>query len=174
LLQYFLQDVGSSYQCKCPDGFTGKRCETVAVSCNTSPCKNGATCIESQGTYRCQCVPGYTGYNCDWEVNECGSEEICSILLLIHHGIDICIQINIVIAKNTIPDKILHWYRVSFDNHPPPPHTLCLWTPVDMYRCNCPVLYLYIYHCFCMVCDGYSNLDLKRIEEENHYLLWLY
>jgi hypothetical protein len=24
-----------------------------------------------------------------------------------------------------------------------------------------------------MVCDGYSNLDLKRIEEENHYLLLL-
>lgn len=34
-----------------------------------APCKNGATCMNTQGSYACQCMPGWTGTNCD--IGEC-------------------------------------------------------------------------------------------------------
>ena len=33
--------------------------------CSNSPCKNGATCVNLQGSYRCNCKSGYTGSNCE-------------------------------------------------------------------------------------------------------------
>ena len=32
--------------------------------CTKSPCKNGATCVNLQGSYRCNCKSGYSGNNC--------------------------------------------------------------------------------------------------------------
>ncbi|XP_060571633.1 sushi, von Willebrand factor type A, EGF and pentraxin domain-containing protein 1-like [Ruditapes philippinarum] len=39
-----------------------------AVSCNSSPCKNGATCTNFLGGYRCTCRKGWTGNNCDVDI----------------------------------------------------------------------------------------------------------
>lgn len=33
--------------------------------CLTSPCKNGATCVNNDGGYQCQCGAGWTGDQCD-------------------------------------------------------------------------------------------------------------
>ena len=33
--------------------------------CLTSPCKNGATCVNNDGGYQCQCSAGWTGDQCD-------------------------------------------------------------------------------------------------------------
>ena len=32
--------------------------------CNTSPCKNGAICVDKQGGYTCQCTDQWLGDNC--------------------------------------------------------------------------------------------------------------
>ena len=32
--------------------------------CTNNPCKNGAACVNIQGSYRCDCKSGYTGNNC--------------------------------------------------------------------------------------------------------------
>lgn len=39
-----------------------------AVSCNSSPCKNGANCINLLGDYRCSCNTGWTGKNCEVDI----------------------------------------------------------------------------------------------------------
>lgn len=39
-----------------------------AVSCNSSPCKNGARCINLLGDYRCSCNTGWTGKNCEVDI----------------------------------------------------------------------------------------------------------
>ena len=73
-----------SYQCNCPDGFTGTICETgrkhehqmqsgVKVNsrpyfvdideCSSNPCVRG-NCTDVVATYHCTCPPGYTGINC--------------------------------------------------------------------------------------------------------------
>ena len=33
--------------------------------CSNNPCKNGATCVNLQGSYRCDCKSGYDGNNCE-------------------------------------------------------------------------------------------------------------
>ncbi|KAJ7323451.1 hypothetical protein OS493_031651 [Desmophyllum pertusum] len=45
--------------------------------CTKSPCKNGATCVNLQGSYRCNCKSGYSGNNCQTDINECTSQSPC-------------------------------------------------------------------------------------------------
>lgn len=33
--------------------------------CKSTPCKNGATCVDGVDSYKCQCVAGYDGDNCE-------------------------------------------------------------------------------------------------------------
>lgn len=35
---------GEKFNCSCPEGLSGTRCEIIVDPCATSPCKNGATC----------------------------------------------------------------------------------------------------------------------------------
>ena len=35
---------GEKFNCSCPEGLSGKRCEIIVDPCATSPCKNGASC----------------------------------------------------------------------------------------------------------------------------------
>ena len=32
--------------------------------CSTSPCENGATCVDEHGGYTCQCTDQWLGDNC--------------------------------------------------------------------------------------------------------------
>eukprot|EP00117_Sycon_ciliatum_P010349 scpid80395/ scgid12279/ Ryncolin-4 len=62
------QDVLSvdEYMCDCPVATTGRFCETVLNACASSPCKNGATCHEGDGTtYSCECRTFFNGPNCE-------------------------------------------------------------------------------------------------------------
>ena len=37
----------------------------LGVLCLTTPCLNGATCMETNNTRTCVCVPGTTGQDCE-------------------------------------------------------------------------------------------------------------
>ena len=39
--------------------------------CLSSPCKNGATCVNEVGDFRCHCLPGFDGKLCDNNIDEC-------------------------------------------------------------------------------------------------------
>lgn len=48
-------DLIDKYACFCQDGYTGKTCESDVDVCtdatsNVSPCFNGATCLEGEGS----------------------------------------------------------------------------------------------------------------------------
>lgn len=43
--------------------------------CVTSPCRNGATCQNANGSYRCHCQAGYTGRNCEVDIDDCRPSE---------------------------------------------------------------------------------------------------
>lgn len=36
-----------------------------------SPCRNGATCQNTNGSYRCLCRVGFAGRNCDTDIDDC-------------------------------------------------------------------------------------------------------
>ncbi|KAM6434636.1 basement membrane-specific heparan sulfate proteoglycan core protein isoform 6-T6 [Liasis olivaceus] len=50
------------FQCLCPDGYKGERCEVPEVQCHLQyPCLNGGTCKETT----CLCPPGFSGLYCE-------------------------------------------------------------------------------------------------------------
>lgn len=52
----------------CPAGQT---CEIDINECVKSPCRNGATCQNTNGSYRCACRTGFSGRNCDTDIDDC-------------------------------------------------------------------------------------------------------
>ncbi|XP_048585834.1 protein jagged-1b isoform X2 [Nematostella vectensis] len=67
----FLSDGGS--QCQCLPGYTGAFCETNINECLSSPCKNGATCVDRVDGFKCVCDAGYQGSLCQVDRDDCAS-----------------------------------------------------------------------------------------------------
>ncbi|GIY72359.1 uncharacterized protein CEXT_260161 [Caerostris extrusa] len=67
----------SNYQdfaCSCSIGFTGRLCDEDIDECAvSSPCRNGATCININGSYTCNCAKGFEGRDCLINTDDCAS-----------------------------------------------------------------------------------------------------
>lgn len=51
----------NTFECKCPEGYTGENCSKSLNDCQDHVCKNNATCLSTSDGYTCNCAPGYTG-----------------------------------------------------------------------------------------------------------------
>jgi len=67
---------GEDYFCQCPEGLTGRFCETVIPDCTLTGCENGGQCKYAYGEYYCECVGDYTGYACE-TMMLCGDDSHC-------------------------------------------------------------------------------------------------
>lgn len=63
------------YQCLCPPGYVGERCEGDVNECLSNPCdpRGSYNCIQLPNSYRCECRTGYTGMDedrflCPWKL----------------------------------------------------------------------------------------------------------
>ena len=59
-------DMPEGFECQCPPGYEGTRCEIDIDYCASDPCLNGATCLDLVEGYECQCPPGWEGTNCEF------------------------------------------------------------------------------------------------------------
>ena len=66
----------ASFSCVCPQGYGGTRCEVPIQSCASSPCLQGARCMDAgppapPGSYKCHCPIGFSGRNCQFNDDDC-------------------------------------------------------------------------------------------------------
>ena len=88
------QSVNDAFSCECVEGFEGDTCEEkgtikkifseiqkhdcnritkifislfifIVNPCDSSPCKNGATCQRVNGKFSCKCAEGFKGNTCE-------------------------------------------------------------------------------------------------------------
>ncbi|XP_016064622.1 PREDICTED: delta-like protein 3 [Miniopterus natalensis] len=67
-------ETSGSFECTCPRGFYGLRCEVSGVTCADGPCFNGGLCVggaDPDSAYICHCPPGFQGSNCEKRVDRC-------------------------------------------------------------------------------------------------------
>ena len=50
---------------------------SVINECESDPCSNGATCVDTQRGYHCVCPAGFTGPDCDIDIDECFGNNVC-------------------------------------------------------------------------------------------------
>ena len=61
---------GRTYYCRCPEHFSGKRCEKAP--CTPNPCQHGGNCsFTAEQGERCSCGDGYGGKTCAVVVDPC-------------------------------------------------------------------------------------------------------
>ncbi|EGD82557.1 NOTCH2 protein [Salpingoeca rosetta] len=75
----------NTFQCLCPAGFGGFRCDELQTSCSQQPCLNGGTCNDNTADsgYTCVCTASYTGARCQYPANACDNNR-CS-------GLTVCV-----------------------------------------------------------------------------------
>lgn len=56
--------------------FPGQDCSLIDA-CATSPCANGARCVNWNNHYNCSCPPGFQGKNCRNDIDECRKPGVC-------------------------------------------------------------------------------------------------
>ncbi|KAL0972901.1 hypothetical protein UPYG_G00196220 [Umbra pygmaea] len=61
------------WQCVCDVNWGGLLCDKVEHACLSSPCGNGATCVEDSSGFSCVCADGWTGPTCLKAVRQCDS-----------------------------------------------------------------------------------------------------
>ncbi|KAF3847663.1 hypothetical protein F7725_020691 [Dissostichus mawsoni] len=61
----------NEYHCECQEGFRGRNCDIVEHACLSSPCVNGATCVEDPTGFSCTCTDDWTGHTCAEAVRQC-------------------------------------------------------------------------------------------------------
>ncbi|XP_033106842.1 fibropellin-1-like [Anneissia japonica] len=66
-----------SYTCTCVSGYFGDNCE-AGQPCDTNPCQNDGTCVNSGSSYTCQCAIGFIGTNCNLVDPACSLSTICN------------------------------------------------------------------------------------------------
>ncbi|XP_029638725.1 cadherin EGF LAG seven-pass G-type receptor 1 isoform X1 [Octopus sinensis] len=64
------EPVKGDLKCVCPPGILGTLCE-LRNECFSSPCLNGARCLEQLGKYVCKCAPGFYGKHCQTKKTTC-------------------------------------------------------------------------------------------------------
>uniref|UniRef100_A0A182JZL7 Protein eyes shut n=1 Tax=Anopheles christyi TaxID=43041 RepID=A0A182JZL7_9DIPT len=68
-----IEGPGLEFSCRCTEGYEGRLCDAEINECASTPCLNGAICIDKFASYVCACPMGFSGTNCEEEIMVCAS-----------------------------------------------------------------------------------------------------
>ena len=72
-------DDGVGFACVCQtDEYVGELCNTEIDECASSPCQNGATCVDVFLGFTCTCRDGFVGDRCQDDIDECQLSSTCA------------------------------------------------------------------------------------------------
>lgn len=66
-----VRSAAAVFQCKCPAGFYGWRCEHQIDPCLSGPCVNHGVCQSNGSQFVCKCANEYEGPYCEEPVSKC-------------------------------------------------------------------------------------------------------
>ncbi|XP_052868798.1 cadherin-related tumor suppressor [Anopheles cruzii] len=69
--------VRHDFACRCPEGFTGPRCERRQDPCSPNPCHAGGQCRRQGYDFQCSCPPNREGKYCQLERGDICSSGPC-------------------------------------------------------------------------------------------------
>jgi len=99
------------FACTCTVGYTGRLCDEDVDECvMTTPCRNGATCRNTNGSYHCICAKGYEGRDCIINTDDCASckyKPLAAVLCLLF-----ATDADLVSLLLEILNVNLHSYRI--------------------------------------------------------------
>lgn len=86
-----IDGIGLEYTCQCARGWEGVYCELDINECESSPCLNGAICIDQMAEFTCACAMRFTGTFCEDELmvctqSKCKNDALC----LMESGSPVC------------------------------------------------------------------------------------
>lgn len=122
------------FTCSCNIGFTGRFCEEDIDECATSsPCRNGASCHNTNGSYTCMCKKGFEGRDCLVNTDDCADSPCLNGGTCLDKTADYtCLCVPGFIGKNCQQDKN--------DCSPNPCKNGAKCTDyVDSFVCTCPL-----------------------------------
>ncbi|KAM9761819.1 protein crumbs homolog 1 isoform 1-T1 [Menidia menidia] len=120
------QDLFNAYNCTCPEGWAGRRCDLFVDACISNPCIHG-NCSVYGLTYECTCEFGYSGADCEEEVDVC-ENHLCAHGGLCLHGPDsyscLCPENYTGLFCNERIEET-PWYIVKKERRPKLPVSVC-------------------------------------------------
>jgi Notch-like protein len=128
-------DRVGGFECRCPPGFVGPRCEGDINECLSIPCSSKGTqdCVKLVNNYVCNCKPGYMGHHCEMKVNFCESSPcqnggICNAYEAGHS----------CVCREGFYGTNCEFSGSDCDSNPCQYGGVCVLVDGGGYRCNCP------------------------------------
>ncbi|XP_055637815.1 protein eyes shut [Toxorhynchites rutilus septentrionalis] len=143
---------GLEFFCQCMEGYEGKFCDRETNECESSPCQNGAICIDKFASYDCACTLGFTGTNCEEEIMLCENSPCANqALCLMEENEPICY---------CVPDFHGERCEYQYDECQLEPNPRCVnggtcVDGVDEYFCSCPPIFTGT-NCECLIMEDAS------------------
>ncbi|XP_067942755.1 fibropellin-1-like [Watersipora subatra] len=126
-------DTRLGYECHCPTGTSGARCQYNPDDCQTKPCNNGGTCKDGFNSFECRCPLGFSGTQCEIDIRNEFCSKQCNIKNTANCSFDGG-KITCICIQGFMGERCQHRMLQCTSN--PCKHGICTEKSIG-YKCGC-------------------------------------